>query len=384
MSGSHLKPVACVALIAALCCVGLACRGETSMGVAGTSERAFGKTKAGEDVALYMLQNTQGMQVAVSAWGATLVSIKVPDRNGKLDDVVHGFDTLEGYLSPNPFFGVTVGRYGNRIGKGRFTLDGRQYTLPLNNGENHLHGGPMGFDKKLWQARAIDSNLGHGVELKYTSPDGEEGYPGTLDVTVTYTLTDANELRIDYQATTDKPTVVNLTNHSYFNLAGEGDVLGHRVMIKAAHFTPTDSGLIPTGEIRTVKGTPFDFTSPHTIGERINASDEQLKFGKGYDHNWVLDGEAGKLQLAARVSEPKTGRVMEVLTTEPALQFYSGNTLRGSLRGRDDRVYGPHSGFCMETQHYPDSPNHPSFPSTTLRPGQHYQTTTIYRFSTEK
>lgn len=373
-------------LLVALVCAGSAEAGEPATSSAGITESVFGKSKSGEEVALYTLQNAKGMQVAVSAWGATVVSIKVPDRSGNMGDVVLGFDSLDGYLNTNPFFGASIGRYGNRIGKGKFTLDGKQYTLPLNNGENHLHGGPLGFDKKLWRAREVNSKLGHGVELKYTSPDGEQGYPGTLNVTVTYTLTDANELRIDYQATTDKPTVVNLTNHSYFNLAGEGsgDILGHTVMIKAARFTPTDAGLIPTGEIRSVKGTPFDFTTPHTIGERINASDEQLKFGKGYDHNWVLDGEAGKLRLAARVSEPKTGRVMEVLTTEPALQFYSGNFLDGTNRGKGGKVYQHRSAFCMETQHYPDSPNHPNFPSTTLRSGQQYHTSTIYRFSTEK
>ncbi len=357
---------------------------DASVMAARTARSVFGKTKTGEEVPLYTLTNSQGVQVSITPWGATVVSIKVPDRNGKMSDVVHGFDSLDGYLGTEPYFGATIGRYGNRIGKGKFTLEGKQYTLAINNGENHLHGGIAGFDKRLWKASEADSKLGKAIKLTYRSADGEEGYPGTLDVTVTYTLTDANELRIDYQATTDKPTVVNLTNHSYFNLAGEGDVLGHKVLIKAARFTPTDAGLIPTGEIRSVKGTPFDFTTPHTIGERINASDEQLKFGIGYDHNWVLDGAAGTLRLVAQVSEPKTGRVLDVLTTEPGLQFYTGNFLDGTNRGKSGKVYQHRSAFCMETQHYPDSPNKPDFPSTTLRPGQRYQTTTVYRFSTEK
>lgn len=349
-----------------------------------TTQQAFGKTASGQDVSLYTLKNAKGMEVSIAQWGATVTSIKVPDRAGNFGDVTLGFDTLDGYLGAHPFFGVAVGRYGNRIGKGKFTLDGKQYTLPLNNGENHLHGGPEGFDKKLWQAREVSGPLGRGVEMTYISADGEQGYPGRLDVTVTYTLTDANELRIDYLAVTDKPTVVNLTNHTYFNLAGEGDVLGHNVQIKAASFTPTDAGLIPTGEIRSVAGTPFDFTTPHSIGERIDAADEQIKFGKGYDHNWVLDGTAGELRQVAQVSEPKTGRVLEVLTTEPGLQFYTGNFLDGTVKGKGGTVYQYRTGFCMETQHFPDSPNKPNFPSTTLKPGERYQSTTVYRFSTQQ
>ena len=343
----------------------------------------FGKTGTGQEVALYTLTNAKGVQVAITPWGATVTSIRVPDRGGKLGDVVLGYDSLEGYLGNNPYFGAIVGRYGNRIAKGQFTLDGKAYTLARNNGENHLHGGTKGFDKKLWSAREVPSASGPSLELKYTSPDGEEGYPGKLDVTVTYTLSNANELRIDYLATTDTPTVVNLTNHSYFNLAGEGDVLAHRVQISAARFTPVDKGLIPTGELRSVKGTPFDFTVAHTIGERIEAGDEQIKFGKGYDHNWVLDGRAGRLRLAAHVSEPRSGRVLEVLTTEPGLQFYSGNFLDGSNRGKGGQAYAQRAGFCMETQHFPDAPNRPTFASTTLRPAQRYQSTTVYRFSTD-
>lgn len=376
--------IANTVLYASLLFVAAAHAGDQSTATATVSRSIFGKTRTGVEVPLYTLTNSKGVQVGITPWGATVVSIRVPDRDGKLADIVHGFDSLDGYLGSEPYFGAVIGRYGNRIGKGKFTLDGKEYTLALNDGENHLHGGNVGFDKRLWQAREVNGKLGQAIELKYMSLDGEEGYPGTLDVTVTYTLTDANELRIDYQATTDKPTVVNLTNHSYFNLAGEGDILGHQVLIKAARFTPVDSGLIPTGELRSVIGTAFDFTTSHTIGERIDTGDEQLKFGKGYDHNWVLNAPSGKLQLAAHVSEPKSGRVMEVLTTEPGLQFYTGNFLDGSNRGKGGHVYQHRSAFCMETQHFPDSPHHANFPSTTLRPGQHYHSTTVYRFSTKK
>ena len=357
--------------------------GTGSAAAAGSvAKSAFGKAKSGDAVDLYTLKNASGMEVAITPWGATVVSIRVPDRSGAFADVVHGFDSLEGYLGNNPYFGATIGRYGNRIGKGVFMLDGRSYALARNNDGNHLHGGLAGFDKKLWKAHEVPGKT--ALELQYTSPDGEEGYPGKLDVMVTYTLTDANELRIDYSATTDKPTVLNLTNHSYFNLAGGGDVLGHRVRINASRITPVDAGLIPTGELRSVNGTPFDFTSAHAIGERIHADDEQLRFGKGYDHNWVLDGADGTLRLAALVSEPKSGRVMEVLTTEPALQLYTGNFLDGTVKGKGGKAYGYRSALCLESQHYPDSPNQPTFPGTTLRPGQAYQSTTVYRFSTEK
>jgi aldose 1-epimerase len=344
---------------------------------------AFGTTQNGAEVALYTLKNAKGMAVSITPWGATVVSIRVPDRSGHMDDVVLGFDSLAGYLGNSPYFGAAIGRYGNRIGKGTFALNGKTYTLARNNGENHLHGGNLGFDKRLWTARELPLPA-HGLELRYSSPDGEEGYPGTLAATVTYTLTDANELRINYRATTDQPTVVNLTNHSYFNLAGGGDVLAHRVQINAARFTPIDAGLIPTGELRSVKGTPFDFTTAHAIGERIDANDEQIRFGKGYDHNWVLDGVSGTLRLVARVSEPKSGRVLEVLTTEPGLQFYTGNFLDGTVRGKGGKAYAHRTALCLETQHFPDSPNQPAFPSTTLRPGQTYESTTVYRFSTER
>jgi len=333
---------------------------------------------------LYTLKNSRGMEAAITSYGGIVVSLRVPDRDGRIADVALGFDRVEEYRKEHPYFGAIIGRYGNRIAKGRFTLNGVEYKLAQNNGENHLHGGIRGFDKVTWMAREFRAAGGPALELTYTSRDGEEGYPGNLTATVTYTLTENNELRIDYTATTDKDTVVNLTNHTYFNLAGqgEGDVLGHQVTIAADHFTPVDAGLIPTGELRSVEGTPFDFRQPHAIGERIGVQDEQLAFGKGYDHNFVLNGPEGTLRPAARVVEPGSGRVMEVLTTEPGLQFYTGHFLDGSIRGKSGTAYRHRYGFCMETQHFPDSPNNPYFPTTVLTPGQKYQTTTTYRFST--
>lgn len=344
--------------------------------------KPFGQTAEGEKVDLYTLTNPNGMEAAISTYGGIVVSLKTPDRSGKLGDVVLGFDDLKGYLGASPYFGALVGRYGNRIAKGKFSLDGVEYTLAKNNGENSLHGGLRGFDKRVWTAKEVSPE---SLELSYFSKDGEEGYPGNLSATVTYTLTDSNELKIDYSATTDKDTVLNLTNHSYFNLAGEGegDILGEMVMINADRFTPTDSGLIPTGELRSVEGTPFDFRKPHAIGERINSTDEQIVMAKGYDQNFVLNRAGNGLELAARVTDPKTGRVMEVLTTQPGLQFYSSNFLDGTIHGKGGKVYGPRAAFCMETQHFPDSPNHPSFPSTELKPGERYQTTTMYRFLTD-
>ena len=380
-------PPKTVAILSALAALTLtACAPTKHTGVtAKMTKQPFGKSPAGEEVSLYTLSNSKGMQAAITTYGGIVVSLKAPDRAGQPADVVLGFDTLEGYLKGHPYFGAIIGRYGNRIAKGRFKLDGFEYKLARNNGENHLHGGINGFDKALWKARELAAADGQSLELSYVSRDGEEGYPGDLSVTVTYTLTEASELRIAYRATTDKPTVVNLTNHSYFNLAGqgEGDILGHQVMINADRFTPVDAGLIPTGELRSVEGTPFDFRQPHAIGERINAADEQMKLGLGYDHNFVLNGAAGTLRLAARVSEPSSGRVMEVLTTEPALQLYTGNFLDGTITGKGGKVYHHRCGFCMETQHYPDSPNQPGFPSVVLRPGGRYQTTTVYRFSVE-
>ena len=340
----------------------------------------YGKTAKGDQVKLYTLKNENGMMAKIMDYGGTVVELTAPDRDGQFADVVLGFDRLEDYLKVHPFFGVLVGRYANRIGGARFTLDGVEYTLAKNDGENHLHGGVKGFDKVLWTAELIDTAHGKSLNLTYESPDGEENYPGDLKVTVNYILTDDNGLRIDYEATTDKRTVVNLTNHAYFNLRGDGDILDHVVMINADKFTPTDKGLIPTGELRDVEGTPFDFRQPKAVGLRINNPDEQLVFAGGYDHNWVLNKGGEKLTLAAEVYEPTTGRVMEVYTTEPGIQFYTGNFLNGSLTGKNGVVYNHRTGFCLETQHFPDSPNKPQFPSVVLSPGERYTQTTIYKF----
>jgi len=345
----------------------------------------YGKTKDGVAVNIHTLVNKNGMAFDVIDYGATITAIRVPDQNGKCGDVALGFTNLADYEAKSPYFGCAVGRYGNRIAKGKFTLGGQTYTLATNNGPNALHGGLKGFDKVVWNGQASKTAAGPAVTFTHVSKDGDEGYPGTLTMKMVYTLTDANEIRLDYTATTDKDTVVNLTNHSYFNLAGQGqgDILGHLLLLNAEHFTPVDATLIPSGELRPVKGTPFDFTKPVAIGARIAQDDEQLKFGGGYDHNWVLEREDGGLCLAARVTEPTSGRVMEVFTTEPGVQFYCGNFLDGTLTGKDGKVYKHRYGFCLETQHYPDSPNHPNFPPTTLKPGQTYQTTTVYKFSTQ-
>lgn len=348
--------------------------------VAVITKQPFGKTRDGTPVDLYVLRNSKGMEAAICNYGGIVVWLKVPDKHGKLGDVVLGYDHLDGYLTNNPYFGCLVGRYGNRIANGQFTLDGVTYQLAKNDGPNHLHGGLKGFDKVVWSAKSYLTPDGPAVELEYLSPDGEEGYPGNLSVKAIYTVTEDNALRLDFTATTDKPTICNLTHHSYFNLAGKGDILGHVVMIPADKFTPVDSTLIPTGELRPVDGTPFDFRKPTAIGARINTDDEQLKFGKGYDHNWVYDKPVGKLTLLARVSEPTSGRVMEVWSTEPGLQFYSGNFLDGTITGKGGWVYQFRHGFCMEPQHFPDSPNKPHFPSTVLRPGQVYRNTIIYKF----
>ena len=348
-------------------------------------KQPYGKTASGQEVELYTLSNRNGVEAAITNYGGIVVSLKAPDRDGKLADVVLGFDSLDGYLKPNPYFGALIGRYGNRIAKGKFTLNGAAYTLARNNGENALHGGLRGFDKQVWSARDVSTGGTPRLELTYASKDGEESYPGTLTAVVTYSLTDANELRIEYSATTDKDTVLNLTNHSYFNLAGQGsgDVLKHQVAIYADRFTPVDAGLIPTGGLKKVEGTPFDFRQPHEIGERIGGPDEQLVRGKGYDHIFVLNS-GGTLAPAARVYEAGSGRVMEVLTDQPGLQFYTGNFLDGTVTGKGGKVYPQRYGFCMETQHFPDSPNHPDFPTVVLKPGARYQTTTVYRFSTAK
>lgn len=347
------------------------------------TKQAFGQTADGQAVDLYTLKNANGVEASIMNYGATLVSLKAPDKAGTVADVVLGFDSLGGYLKTEPYLGAIVGRYGNRIAKGRFTLNGVTYKLAVNNGENHLHGGIKGFDKVMWTARAIDSPAKPGVELKYLSKDGEEGYPGNLNVTVTYTLSPANELQIDYLATTDKDTVLNLTNHTYFNLSGGAapDILGHELMINAERYTPVDAGLIPTGELRLVEGTPFDFRNPAAIGARIGASDEQLKRGKGYDHNFVVKRTGPGLELVARAVEPGSGRILEVLSTQPGVQFYSGNFLDGTLTGKGGRIIAHRSGFCLETQHYPDSPNHPAFPTVVLKPGETYSQSTVFRLA---
>ena len=349
------------------------------------SNKPFGTTPSGEAVQLYTLRNAKGMQVEITNYGGRVVSLLAPDRSGRFADVVLGVDSPEGYLGDNPYFGALIGRYGNRIAKGRFRLNGVEYKLAVNNGANALHGGVKGFDRVVWQPREAQSPDGPSLELKYTSKDGEEGYPGNLTVTVSYTLTADNGLRIDYHATTDKDTVVNLTNHSYFNLAGQGEgtILDHVVQIYADRFTPVDAGLIPTGELKSVEGTPFDFRQPATIGSRIGNKDQQLEYGLGYDHNWVLNHKTGSFDVVARVGEPVSGRVMEVLTTEPGLQFYTGNFLDGTIRGKGGKVYPKRAAFCMETQHFPDSPNQPKFPPVVLKPGETLQSSTEYRFSVE-
>ena len=345
----------------------------------------FGEVE-GQPVDLYTLTNANGLVMTVTNYGGIVVSLTVPDKAGNLGDIVLGFSAVADYVKNSPYYGCIVGRYGNRIGKAKFSLDGQEYALAANNGENSLHGGVKGFDKVIWAAKEVKTDNAVGVELKYLSKDMEEGFPGNLDATVTYWLTNDNEFKIEYAATTDKPTVVNLTHHSYFNLAGEGsgDILGHELTINADTYTPVDQGLIPTGKLEPVEGTPMDFRTATAVGARIDADFEQLKFGKGYDHNWVLNRKsAGDMELAATVFEPKSGRVMEVLTTEPGLQFYAGNFLDDSRTGKSGKVNGFRTGLCLETQHYPDSPNKPDFPTVVLKPGETYKTSTTYKFSTK-
>ena len=349
------------------------------------SKASFGSMPDGTPVEIYTLRNNNGMKVRIITYGGIVQSIKVPDKDGRLDDVVLGYDNLDGYLKNSPLFGAIVGRYGNRIANGKFTLDGREYTLAINGPPNHIHGGKKGFDKVIWKVLKADVGpQGPRLELVYFSKDGEEGYPGGLFVKATYTVTENNALRLDFKAATDKDTIVNLTHHSYFNLAGHGDILGHMVYINADRFTPVDSGLIPTGAFRPVNGTPFDFRRPTAIGARINQSDEQLKFGNGYDQNWVINKPMGELALMARVTEPTTRRVLEVYSTEPGLQFYTGNFLGGTPTGKGGKVYERRSAFCMEPEHYPDSPNQPTFPSVELKPGETYRNTIIYKFSVQQ
>jgi aldose 1-epimerase len=340
------------------------------------------RTADGQVVDLITLRNNAGITVSIITYGGIIMSLRTPDRAGQMDDIVLGFDNVGPYADKSPYFGCLIGRYGNRIAKGKFTLDGNSYTLATNNETNHLHGGVKGWDKKVWQPETFQHAEGIGVKLSYTSVDGEEGYPGAVKADVTYTLNDQNQLLVDYHATTDKPTVINLTQHSYFNLAGAraADILGHELLINADRYTPVDSTLIPTGELASVEGTPFDFRTSTGIGARITQANEQLTRGKGYDHNWVLTRQGDGLSLAARVVEPTTGRTLEISTTEPGIQFYSGNFLDGTITGKAGRVYPQRAGFCLETQHYPDSPNHPNFPSTVLRPGQEYASHTVFTF----
>jgi aldose 1-epimerase len=373
---NRLQATAIIALLASFVA---GCAGTRGKRMARVEEQAFGRLMGGQTVKRYTLTNRHGMSASIITYGAILTELRVPDRNGNLTNVVHGFDNLQAYVQGHPFFGATTGRVANRIANARFRLDGQEYQLAANNGKNHIHGGIRGFDKVVWEAKPIAVNQREvSVVFTYLSHDAEEGYPGDLDVRVTYTLTDNNELRIDYSASTDKATPVNITNHSYFNLAGSGDVLGHEMFIVADRYTPVDDELIPTGEIAPVKGTPLDFTKPMTIGARI----EQLKPKPGgYDHNFVLNSEGKSLALAARVHDPKGGRTLEVLTTEPGIQLYTGNFLDGRVTGLNGQRSTQHTGFCLETQHFPDSVNRPNFPSTILRPGQTYKSTTIFKFS---
>jgi len=360
-----------------------AASGSSVSGEARIDHEPFGKLPDGTAVARYTLTNALGMQVSAIDYGGIITSIKVPDRDGKLADIVLGYDSLEGYVENPPHFGAIIGRYANRIGKASFTLDGKTYPLIANNKGNTLHGGPIGFDKMMWTVEDTGKDeKGVSLLLKRTSPDGEQGFPGNLTAQVRYTLSNANELAIEYSATTDQPTVVNLTHHDYFNLAGEGsgDVLGHRVQIHAERYTPADETLLPTGKLASVAGTPVDFRELTPIGPRINADDALVKLPGGYDHNFVIDRKSDELVLAARVEEPNSGRVMEVRTTEPGMQLYTANHVTG-IKGKAGHVYDKHSALCLETQHYPDSPNRPEFPPTTLRPGATYSTKTVYSFS---
>jgi len=371
------------------CVLAIAALPPKTQSSANVQKQPFGKTPGGEEVFLYTLKSPSGMIVKITNYGGTVTQILVPDRNRKFGDVVLGFDSLDGYTSKEntSYFGALIGRYGNRIANGKFTLDGHQYQIPANDAPrpNSLHGGKVGFNKRVWQATPAGTAEMPALDLHYTSPDGEEGFPGTLQVYVRYSIGAKNDLHIDYRATTDKPTVLNLTNHSYFNLEGSGSatVLNHKLTLMADKYTPVNANLVPTGEIASVAGTPFDFRKPTTVGARINEKNQQLEYGKGYDHNFVLNGTGGNaMVLAAKVEEPTTGRVMEVLTTQPGVQFYSGNFLDGKNVG----IGGPfryRSALCLETQHFPDSPNHANFPSTVLRPGQEFHSSTVYRFSTE-
>jgi aldose 1-epimerase len=365
---------------------GAGCRAAPTARKPTVTQAAFGVSPDGTPVELFTLTNARGVEVRAMTYGGVIVSLKVPDRAGHLDDVVLGFDSLGGYVKDSPYFGAIVGRFANRIAKGRFTLDGKTYKLAVNNGPNALHGGLKGFDKIVWQAERFTNDSGVGVTFSHVSPDGDEGYPGTLTVHVRYLLTDSNQLVVDYDATTDKATPINLTQHTYFNLrgAGNGDILGHEVMLAADSFTPVDSTLIPTGVVAPVAGTPLDFRALTPIGARIDEDNPQLKYAGGYDFNWVVRRTGPGLVQAAHVVEPTTGRTIDVLTTEPGLQFYTGNFLDGTITGKSGKVYGHRSGFTLETQHYPDSPNQPRFPATILRPGQEYRSRTVFVFGVQR
>jgi aldose 1-epimerase len=365
-------------------CIAVALAGTVLVG-ASVTKTTTKATFQGKPIDEVTLKNSHGIEIHAITYGGIITSLKVPDRAGTLADIVLGFDQPNAYWTepPPPFFGAIIGRYGNRIAKGKFTLGGKTYSLATNNGVNHLHGGNKGFDKVLWTVTTKDSPAGSSAIFTRTSADGEEGYPGNLQVRVTYTLTEKNELIVDYHATTDKPTPVNLTQHSYFNMAGEGsgDILGQQLTIDADRYTPVDDTLIPTGELAPVQGTPFDFRQPTAIGARINQNNAQLTNGKGYDHNWVLNRKGTGLQHAARLTDPKSGRTMDIATTEPGLQFYSGNFLDGTIKGKGGHVYAHRTGLCLETQHFPDSPNKPNFPSTILQPGKAYDSRTVFTFT---
>lgn len=366
-------------------CSSMKCCSTSPAATSEITSQPFGTLADGTPIQIYTLRNAKGAEARICNYGGIVVSLKVPDNTGKLVDVVLGYDNLDGYVAKTPYFGALIGRYGNRIGGAKFTLDGATYTLAANDGANTLHGGVKGFDKVVWAAKPMVTSAGQALQLTYLSRDGEEGYPGNLSVTALYTLTRDNALEVQFKATTDKATVANLTHHSYFNLSGGGTILDHLCYINADKTTPVDKGLIPTGEILPVDGTPFDFRTPTAIGARIDNPDTVLQYGPGYDHNWVINQKKpGQLTLQARVSSPRTGIVMEVLSDEPALQFYAGNFLDGTIIGKGGVAYQKRTGFCMEPQHYPDSPNKPGFPSTVLRPGQVFKNTIIYKFSTTK
>jgi len=377
----------CLSALAAIALLAAGCGAEESSVPVQTpkprlTQSPYGRTPDDKVVDLITLRNNHDYEMTVLTYGGTIVSLRTPDRTGAFDDIVLGFDDLKSYIDKSPYFGCLIGRYGNRIAKGKFTLDGAAYTLATNNAPNHLHGGVKGWDKAVWGFELFQNASSVGVILTHTSADGDEGYPGTVKARVTYTLTDDDRVIVDYHATTDKATVINLTQHSYFNLAGAkaSDILGHELMLNAAQYTPVDDTLIPTGQVAPVEGTPLDFRTPTAIGARINDPHQQIVRGKGYDHNFVLSRTGTGLSEAARVVEPVTGRTMTIATTEPAIQFYSGNFLDGTLTGKGGRVYPHRSGFCLETQHYPDSPNQPKFPSTTLRPGATYSSQTVFSF----